>query len=332
MATSTVSPLNRSIGVPSTVTVTGNEATPCDDVATVPTEVTVPVVGADPPKPPKPPKPLPPPVPDPPVPAPPVPVAPVPVPVPVAAAPRPAPVKPKRPPPSPVVVAPAADEEVMVAGWPVLIRLIWVSSTLRLTTKLVLMTWTSGFDEEFEEPDVEDAGVCDIPELVPVPCKLVAPAPLLPSCSPTVRLTTDTVPAIGEVSEASARFAWAVARLALAAARLAWSALVWAAEAPDDTSESTLAWSWATVALAWATLLWRLAELTVARTWPAVTVWPACTLTAVTWPGTVKFRLSVVAGSRVPETETVWRMLPIVAATSRDTVLTAAEAWWCVER
>ncbi len=54
---------------------------------------------------------------------------------------------------------------------------------------------------------------------------------------------------------------------------------------------------------------------TVASTCPAVTVWPAFTLTAVTVPETAKLRLAWLAGSMVPELATVCWMVPVVTGT-----------------
>ncbi len=54
---------------------------------------------------------------------------------------------------------------------------------------------------------------------------------------------------------------------------------------------------------------------TVARTSPAVTVWPAFTQTEETVPETAKSRLDWVAGSRVPELATVCWMVPVVTGT-----------------
>jgi hypothetical protein len=116
----------------------------------------------------------------------------------------------------------AAVEGVNVAGWPTASLLICVSSTFRLTTNdPVLMTSTSGDDEVpdaaellaapavFDEadddvPDGEapDDDVPVRPEPVAVPFRPTDPPPVDPSCWPTVRLTTETVPLIGAVSMA----------------------------------------------------------------------------------------------------------------------------------
>jgi len=62
----------------------------------------------------------------------------------------------------------------------------------------------------------------------------------------------------------------------------------------------------------------------VASTVPLVTCWPALTLTAVTLPDTGKLRFSVSAGSRVPDADTVWRMVPAVTVTVRSRLVAAA--------
>ena len=61
--------------------------------------------------------------------------------------------------------------------------------------------------------------------------------------------------------------------------------------------------------------------LTVASTSPAVTVWPALTLTWVTVPDTAKFKLAWLAGSIVPELATVDWIVPVVTGTV-DVVIT----------
>jgi hypothetical protein len=49
----------------------------------------------------------------------------------------------------------------------------------------------------------------------------------------------------------------------------------------------------------------------VAKAWPAVTVCPTPTLTAVTRPDTAKSRLAWLAGSMVPVDETVLVIVPV---------------------
>ena len=49
----------------------------------------------------------------------------------------------------------------------------------------------------------------------------------------------------------------------------------------------------------------------VARVWPTDTCWPAVTSTAVTRPEAPKLRSAVLAGSTVPDEETVWVMVPV---------------------
>ena len=55
---------------------------------------------------------------------------------------------------------------------------------------------------------------------------------------------------------------------------------------------------------------------TVARVWPAVTVWPVTTSTAVTLPDTPKLRSAVLVGSIVPEADTVCFIVPVVTLTT----------------
>jgi hypothetical protein len=49
----------------------------------------------------------------------------------------------------------------------------------------------------------------------------------------------------------------------------------------------------------------------VASACPSVTVWPTVTSTAVTRPDTPKSRPAWLAGSTVPEEDTVWLMVPV---------------------
>jgi hypothetical protein len=95
-----------------------------------------------------------------------------------------------------------------------------VSSTFRLTTnEPVLMTSTSGEEvvpedvellaapDEPAEPDEPDDDVPEDdvpvrPEPVAVPASPTDPLPVDPNCSPTVRLTIETVPLIGAISVA----------------------------------------------------------------------------------------------------------------------------------
>src|SRR4051812_36602605 len=146
------------------------------------------------------------------------------------------------------------------------------------------MSWICGLvdEEEFDELDELDVPLVELlapvldpplvrPEPVPVPLRLSPDVPVPPSCWPTVRLTTATVPAIGAVSDAPDRAAWALANWAWAAVSDAWSELACALDAPLDWSEESRAAAESTVACAWATWLCRAAESTVASTAPCAT-------------------------------------------------------------
>ena len=85
--------------------------------------------------------------------------------------------------------------------------------------------------------------------------------------------------------------------------------------APEASSAARRAsaddsWAWAA-----STSSERAVVSTVASTWPAVTVWPALTLTAVTVPDTAKLRLAWLAGSIVPELATVCWIVPVLTDT-----------------
>ncbi len=95
-----------------------------------------------------------------------------------------------------------------------------------------------------------------------------------------------------EVSEASFRLVCAVETEDSAEVTEAWSLSIWLVEAPDASSLESR--SWAEVSCAWAAFTSSESAVvsTVARTWPAVTVCPAFTSTAVTVPETAKLRLA----------------------------------------
>jgi hypothetical protein len=86
---------------------------------------------------------------------------------------------------------------------------------------------------------------------------------------------------------------------------------------PSALSAATLACAVARVAWAWAKFAASVAVSTVASTVPALTCCPAVTATRVTLPETVKLTASCSAGAIVPVDVTLWRMVPVVAATSR---------------
>ncbi len=135
------------------------------------------------------------------------------------------------------------------------------------------------------------------------------------TCWPLVRFTEATVPAMVEVSEASLRLVWAVESEDSAEVIDASSVSIWLAAAPAASSlasRSSAAVNWACAAL---TSSERAVVPTLARICPAVTVCPAFTQTASTVPGTAKFKLAWLAGSRVPELATVCWMVPVVTGT-----------------
>jgi hypothetical protein len=88
------------------------------------------------------------------------------------------------------------------------------------------------------------------------------------------------------------------------------------AEAPAEESSLYLACAWARSASAWPTAAASLVESIVASTWPAFTVSPAFTLTAVTVPLDEKLRSSVAAAAISPSAEIVWSSDPVVAVTT----------------
>ena len=104
-----------------------------------------------------------------------------------------------------------------------------------------------------------------------------------------------------------------------------WSAVIWSLDAPDAWSSESVAWALASVASAADTDDCRLAESMVASTWPAVTVSPALTLTAVTVPADEKLRSSVWAAATVPSAETALVSAPRVTVTSCLVVVVVAD-------
>ena len=120
------------------------------------------------------------------------------------------------------------------------------------------------------------------------------------------------MPAMVEVSVASDSAVWALVTWVSADAMLACVGGDLAAdEAPSVWSVDSCAWSRARSAWAWARAADREVRSMVASGWPAVTFWPVVTSTAVTRPETPKSRLAWLAGSTVPEDETVWVMVPV---------------------
>src|SRR5690348_14916832 len=178
MATDALAPAWNPVGEPSTVTTTGNVATPELAVAIEPTLVTLPVVAgpvvvAAPA--------LPPAFAPPPPPAPP-------------ALPKP-PAKNRNAPPPPPTVAPAELDGVTTADCPVARLPICVVSTFTLTTYAWLTTSICADDDD-DDPlpllplpplPLFDAFAFVRPDPVCDPERLVLDAPELPSTSPTVR-------------------------------------------------------------------------------------------------------------------------------------------------
>jgi len=109
-------------------------------------------------------------------------------------------------------------------------------------------------DDEDDEDDEEVPEPKDELPVVPVPELELLVVPLeddeLPAvtCCPTVRFTADTVPAMVEVSVASANELWAEESWACDEATKASSAAIWALEALSAWSVASLDWSEASVA------------------------------------------------------------------------------------
>ena len=152
-----------------------------------------------------------------------------------------------------------------------------------------------------------------VPPVPPVPPPVPVPVPV--TCWPTVRLTEATVPAMVDVSAASLSAVWALESDDSAEVTAAWSesiVVVAALEASSAARRASAEDSWACAAL---TSSESAVVFTVASTSPAVTVWPALTLTAVTVPDTPKLRLAWLAGSIVPELATVCWIVPVLTET-----------------
>ncbi len=114
-----------------------------------------------------------------------------------------------------------------------------------------------------------------------------------------------TVPSMVATSDAPSSALWADVSASLAVLTLVASALSWALDAPADVSSLYLACAWARSDSAWLTAACSLVESIVARTWPAFTVSPAFTSTAVTVPLDAKLRSSVAAAAILPSAEIV---------------------------
>ncbi len=146
-------------------------------------------------------------------------------------------------------------------------------------------------------------GGADWPEPLPVPVTLVEPVPPEASSSPTVTLTTATVPSNVATSDAPARSSLALASASYTVVRFVSSAAI-CSSVPDDLSLASCAAASATFASAVATAASSSVGSIVASTWPAVTLSPALTFTAVTVPAEGNDRSSVLAASTVPSAET----------------------------
>ena len=133
----------------------------------------------------------------------------------------------------------------------------------------------------------------------------VPPEPLEPSFSPTLTFTVVTVPSKVAVSVAPASASCALVSASCALCTRVWSTAICVLDAPDDWSSSSVACASARSDAASSTSDCRLAESKVASTWPAVTLSPALTLTAVTVPEAPKLRSSVWAAATVPSAEIV---------------------------
>ena len=81
---------------------------------------------------------------------------------------------------------------------------------------------------------------------------------------------------------------------------------------------AAVSWAWAAVSCCWArvTAACRLVASIDARVWPAVTVSPTLTPTAVTLPVCANLRLAWLAGWMVPVADTVSLTVSVLAATS----------------
>ncbi len=240
-------------------------------------------------------------------------------------------------PPSPPKRPVAALElvRVIVAVWPTFTLAMSALSTARSTVyRPVLTTWTCALEELLDEslelagfglvPDPIDASDC--PDPLPVPVASVPPVPLLESCSPTVRFTAATVPSKVETSDAFASASVASMSESFADVRLDSSAASCSDDAPDAWSSESLALASATDDCAAVTSDWSAAESIVASTWPACTVSPAFTFTAVTVPAEEKLRSSVWAAATVPSADTVTAIGPRVTVASCLVLVAEAEA------
>ncbi len=117
------------------------------------------------------------------------------------------------------------------------------------------------------------------------------------------------------MSEASFRLVCAVETDDSAEVTEAWSLSSWLVDASDDSSLESLSWADVSCSCAAFKSSESAVVATVAKTCPALTVWPAFTSTAVTAPETAKLRFAWLAGSIVPELVTVDWIVPVVTGT-----------------
>ena len=166
---------------------------------------------------------------------------------------------------------------------------------------------------------------------------------------PTVTLTADTTPSMGEVRVgefnavcavstavcAVVMVVWSTATCCCAVVTLAWAAVVSspASCAVANASCAVVSAIWSLISVAWALASARLAVAsvccmvsvsTVASGWPAVTCCPADTSTAVTVPLAMNETSCCTAGVSVPEVAIVFLMVSVAAATVRVTVVGVA--------
>ena len=139
----------------------------------------------------------------------------------------------------------------IVAVWPTATLAMSAVSTASCTVyRPVLTTWICALVPEESEPELAAAATRllddprfadDWPEPLPVPVTVVAPVPLLESCSPSVMFTAATVPSKVATSSAFASARFAVVSESFAEVTLDSSAAICADEALADSSSVSLA-------------------------------------------------------------------------------------------
>src|SRR5690349_8782693 len=128
------------------------------------------------------------------------------------------------------------------AWLPTLISPTELASTVALTIhEFSLMTSTCASEDEDEDEPVDEPPLPPFPPFPPFP-----PDDELPETdSPTVRFTSATTPAMGDVNVADLSWSSAEASWLFAAVSAAESAAVWVSSAPLVVSSSTLACAFA---------------------------------------------------------------------------------------